>query len=86
MEFAPVDFRQMASLIHYYNASRFHYLYVSADAEIGKHIGIMSGEADFSLKTSYPIEDARVPLPDPSSDPPAHAGRPYVAVLLICGL
>ncbi len=63
LEFDPVSFQQMAGLILYYNSSKFHYLYASTDDEIGKHISIMSCEADFSLKTRYPIDDARVPVP-----------------------
>jgi xylan 1,4-beta-xylosidase len=42
MEFEPDRFQQMAGLVCYYNGSKFHYLYVSHDAEFGKHIRIMS--------------------------------------------
>ena len=42
MEFEPDRFQQMAGLVCYYNGSKFHYLYVSHDAELGKHIRIMS--------------------------------------------
>ena len=53
----------MAGLICYYNASKFHYLYVSNDAAIGRHIGIMSCDADPSLNVAYPIEEQRIALP-----------------------
>jgi xylan 1,4-beta-xylosidase len=42
MEFEPERFQQMAGLVCYYNASKFHYLYVSHDDAIGKHIRVMS--------------------------------------------
>jgi xylan 1,4-beta-xylosidase len=42
MEFEPERFHQMAGLVCYYNASKFHYLYVSNDDAIGKHICVMS--------------------------------------------
>ncbi|MEO0998281.1 MAG: glycoside hydrolase family 43 protein [Pseudomonadota bacterium] len=64
LESDPADFQQMAGLILYYNASKFHYLYVSRDDTIGKYIGIMSCLADSSLAATFPIEDARVPLAD----------------------
>jgi len=42
MEFEPDAFQQMAGLVCYYNSSKFHYLFVSYDAEHGKHIRVMS--------------------------------------------
>jgi len=42
MEFEPDNFQQMAGLVCYYNGSKFHYLYVSRDKELGKHIRVMS--------------------------------------------
>jgi len=42
MEFEPDSFQQMAGLVCYYNSSKFHYLYVSRDKELGKHIRVMS--------------------------------------------
>jgi len=42
IDFEPDRFQQMAGLICYYNSSKFHYLYLSHDAELGKHIRIMS--------------------------------------------
>jgi len=63
LDFEPDNFQQLAGLILYYNASKFHYLYVSTDSTIGRHIGVMSCEADLSLDVVYPIEDQRVLLP-----------------------
>ena len=42
IEFEPDRFQQMAGLVCYYSGAKFHYLYVSYDAELGKHIRIMS--------------------------------------------
>ncbi|MEP7352941.1 MAG: glycoside hydrolase family 43 protein [Acidobacteriota bacterium] len=42
MEFEPDRFQQSAGLICYYNSSKFHYLYVSHDAALGKHLRVMS--------------------------------------------
>jgi len=36
--FSPDSFQQMAGLVCYYNSHKFHYLYISTDKEVGKHI------------------------------------------------
>ncbi len=64
VDFEPVDFQQMAGLILYYNSSKFHYLYVSTDEEIGKHLAVMSCEADFSLDVVFPLQESRIRLPE----------------------
>jgi len=64
VDFQPDNFQQLAGLICYYNSAKFHYLYISTDADIGRHIGVMSCEADRSLAVTYPIQDERVRLPD----------------------
>jgi xylan 1,4-beta-xylosidase len=46
MEFEPASFQQMAGLVCYYSGVKFHYLYVSHDAELGKHVGVMSCHPD----------------------------------------
>lgn len=62
VEFEPENFQQLAGLICYYNSCKFHYLYISTDDEIGKHIGIMSCEADRTMAVTYPIQEQRVRL------------------------
>ena len=42
IDFEPERFQQTAGLICYYNGSKFHYLYISHDDAIGKHIQVMS--------------------------------------------
>ncbi|MBB6093506.1 xylan 1,4-beta-xylosidase [Povalibacter uvarum] len=62
VRFEPSNFQQAAGLICYYNSHKFHYVYVSWDERIGKHIGIMSCEADPSLACTLPIADALIPV------------------------
>lgn len=42
VEFEPEHFQQMAGLICYYNSTKFHYLYISHDERLGKHLRVMS--------------------------------------------
>mgnify|MGYP002064545155 CR=1 FL=1 len=64
LDFDPASFQNLAGLILYYNASKFHYLFVSRDEHVGKYLGIMSCQADFSLETVYPLGNSKIPLPD----------------------
>jgi xylan 1,4-beta-xylosidase len=42
MECTPVHFQQAAGLVAYYNSAKFHYLHVSHDDDVGRHIRVMS--------------------------------------------
>ena len=42
IEFEPEHFQQMAGLVCYYNSAKFHYLYISHDETLGKHLRVMS--------------------------------------------
>lgn len=42
MEFEPQHFQQLAGLICYYNSAKFHYLLVSHDDNVGKHVRVMT--------------------------------------------
>ena len=46
VEFEPEHFQQMAGLICYYNSTKFHYLYISHDESLGKHLRVMSSIPD----------------------------------------
>ena len=46
VEFDPEHFQQMAGLVCYYNAAKFHYLYISHDSETGRHLRVMSALPD----------------------------------------
>jgi xylan 1,4-beta-xylosidase len=42
VDFEPEQFQQMAGLVCYYNSSKFHYIYISRDELLGRHIRVMS--------------------------------------------
>jgi xylan 1,4-beta-xylosidase len=42
VEFEPEHYQQQAGLVCYYNASKFHYLYISHDEAVGRHLRVMS--------------------------------------------
>jgi xylan 1,4-beta-xylosidase len=42
VEFEPEHFQQMAGLVCYYSGAKFHYLYISHDETVGKHLRVMS--------------------------------------------
>jgi xylan 1,4-beta-xylosidase len=58
MEFQPEYFQQAAGLILYYNATKFHYLFLTQDDTIGRHLRVMSCVTDVGDSFSAPI-----PLP-----------------------
>jgi xylan 1,4-beta-xylosidase len=62
--FEPDHFQQMAGLVCYYNSSKFHYLYISRDDEVGKHLAIMSCEGEVSLEAIFHGYEHRIPLPE----------------------
>ena len=62
VEFYPTNFQHMAGLVCYYNSAKFHYLYLGFEAEIGRHLSIISCEADHSLAATFPIWNERIPI------------------------
>lgn len=42
VEFEPEHFQQSAGLVCYYNSAKFHYLHLSHDEAVGKHLRVMS--------------------------------------------
>jgi xylan 1,4-beta-xylosidase len=64
LEFEPEHFQQMAGLVCYYNSVKFHYLYLSHDQTLGKHLRVMSCVLD------SPQNDAFTPpAPIPAGKP-----------------
>ena len=59
----PENFQQMAGLMCYYNASKFHYCYISHDEETGKHLAVISGAGEVLLQAKFPGYTQRIPLP-----------------------
>jgi xylan 1,4-beta-xylosidase len=46
IEFEPEHFQQLAGLVCYYNSTKFHYLHLSRDETLGKHLRVMSCAPD----------------------------------------
>jgi xylan 1,4-beta-xylosidase len=42
VEFEPEHFQQQAGLVCYYGGANFHYLYITTDEPLGKHLRVMS--------------------------------------------
>ena len=63
MEFQPEHFQQAAGLVLYYNATKFHYLHLTEDETIGRHLRVMSCAPDVGDSFSPPI-----PLPPGTAD------------------
>jgi xylan 1,4-beta-xylosidase len=61
LDFAPEHFQQVAGLVCYYGASKFHYLFVSRDGEHGRHLQVMSALPDSPQADAF---TAPIPLPD----------------------
>jgi xylan 1,4-beta-xylosidase len=55
MEFQPRHFQQAAGLVLYYNATKFHYLYLTEDDTIGRHLRVMSCVSDVGDSLSAPV-------------------------------
>jgi len=63
MEFDPKHFQQAAGLVLYYNATKFHYLYLTQDETTGRHLRVMSCLTDVGDSFTAPI-----PLPPGTHD------------------
>ena len=46
LDFEPAHYQQVAGLVCYYSGAKYHYLYVSHDETIGRHIRVMSALPD----------------------------------------
>ncbi len=64
IEFEPEHFQQMAGLVCYYNSAKFHYLLLSHDETIGKHLRVMS-----ALPDSPQADAFTAPISIPSGEP-----------------
>jgi xylan 1,4-beta-xylosidase len=53
IEFEPEHFQQLAGLVCYYNSTKFHYLHLSHDETIGKHLRVMSCAPDSMQADSF---------------------------------
>ncbi len=66
IEFEPEHFQQLAGLTCYYNVAKFHYLYISHDENVGKHLRVMSSIPDSALTDAF---TPHIPIP---SGKPVH--------------
>ena len=64
MEFEPEHFQQSAGLVCYYNSAKFHYLYATHDAKLGKHLRVMS-----CLPDQVQSDVFTPPIPIPAGKP-----------------
>lgn len=64
LDFDPEDYQQMAGLTAYYNAHKFHYLFVSRHEDGRRYLGLMSCNARMDLHTDQPLAEAPVWLAD----------------------
>lgn len=53
VEFEPDHFQQMAGLVCYYNSSKFHYLYISTEENVGKHLRAISCVPDSTQADAF---------------------------------
>jgi xylan 1,4-beta-xylosidase len=60
MAFDPAHFQQAAGLVCYYGAAKFHYLHVSHDEAIGRHLRVMSALPDSAQADAF---TAPIPIP-----------------------
>lgn len=67
VDFFPSNFQQCAGLVCYYNAHKYHYLYISTDESGQRYLDIMSCEGDTSMATTFPLTEGRTgpAPPDP---------------------
>jgi xylan 1,4-beta-xylosidase len=61
VEFEPEHFQQMAGLVCYYNSTKLHYLHVTHDETLGKHLRVMSCIPDALMADAF-----TPPIPIPS--------------------
>ena len=64
VEFEPEHFQQLAGLTCYYNSSKFHYLHISHDDQIGKYLAVMSQIPDAAQADAF-----TPPIPIPAGKP-----------------
>jgi xylan 1,4-beta-xylosidase len=61
VEFEPTHYQQSAGLVCYYSGAKFHYLHISHDEAVGKHVRVMS-----SLPNSTTADAFTPPIAIPS--------------------
>jgi xylan 1,4-beta-xylosidase len=53
VDFEPEHFQQMAGLVCYYGSTKFHYVHVTRDETVGRHLRVMSALPDSVLADAF---------------------------------
>jgi xylan 1,4-beta-xylosidase len=53
VDFEPAHFQQMAGLVCYYGGAKFHYLHVTYDEVVGRHLRVMSALPDSVVADAF---------------------------------
>jgi xylan 1,4-beta-xylosidase len=64
VEFEPEHYQQCAGLVCYYGGTKLHYIYISHDEKLGKHLRVMSCIPD-SVKTDAFTAPIAIPAGKP---------------------
>ncbi|GLP95907.1 glycoside hydrolase family 43 protein [Paraferrimonas sedimenticola] len=64
LEFQPADFQQQAGLVCYYNSTKFHYLHISHDQQLGRVLDVMSCLGKLDQQADFPRFNNRIQLPE----------------------
>lgn len=66
LDFDPAHFQQMAGLVCYYGGAKFHYLHVTHDETVGRHLRVMSALPDSVVADAFtppiPVPAGRIHL------------------------
>lgn len=66
LDYQPRHYQQAAGMVCYYNGSKYHYLHVTHDQQVGRHVRVMSALPDSTTSDAfsalYPIADGPIHL------------------------
>lgn len=66
LDYQPRHYQQAAGLVCYYNGSKYHYLHVTHDEQVGRHVRVMSALPDSTTSDAfsalYPVADGPIHL------------------------
>ncbi|BEV09959.1 glycoside hydrolase family 43 protein [Asticcacaulis sp. DW145] len=66
LDYQPRHYQQAAGLVCYYNGSKYHYLHVTQDEQVGRHVRVMSALPESTTSDAfsalYPVADGPIHL------------------------
>ncbi len=66
LDYQPRHYQQASGLVCYYNGSKYHYLHVSHDEQVGRHVRVMSALPDSTTSDAFsalfPVADGPIHL------------------------